>query len=66
MNITAGMMTPEMNWAAKLALSSCSFFPSKRRATSRCRPKTFTSSCPVNASSICPLSSPVRVHCAMK
>lgn len=61
----AGMMMPEMNCAPKLAANSSSFLARKAASTSRCRPKTFTSSCPVNASSICPFSSPVWVHCAM-
>ena len=59
MNIIAGMMMPEMNWAPKLAWNSSSFCSAKPSSTSRWRPNTLTSSCPVNASSICALSWPV-------
>ena len=65
MNIVVGMINPEMNWAPKLAWYSCSFSASKRSWTSRCRPNTLTRECPLNASSICPLSRPVCAHWAM-
>ena len=65
MNIIAGMMIPETNWAPKLAWNSSSFLSAKPASTSRCRPNTLTSSWPVNASSIWPFSAPVCVHCAM-
>ncbi|RAO55826.1 hypothetical protein ONO86_00903 [Micromonospora noduli] len=44
MNIIDGMMIPEMNCAPKLARNSSSFFAWNAASTSRCRPKTFTSS----------------------
>ena len=65
MNIIAGMMMPETNWAPKLAWYSSSFFSSNAASTSRWRPNTLTSACPVNASSMWALSSPVCAHCAM-
>ena len=65
MNIIAGMMIPETNCAPKLARNSSSFLAWNAASTSRCRPKTLTSSCPVNASSIWPFSSPVCFHWAM-
>ncbi len=65
MNIVTGMISPEMNWAPKLAWYSCSFSASKRACTSRWRPNTLTSEWPLNASSICPLSRPVCAHWAM-
>ncbi len=64
MNVMAGMISPEMNCAPKLAWYSSTFFCRNRSSTSRCRPNTFTSACPVYVSSICPFSSPVCRHCA--
>ena len=64
MNVMAGMISPEMNCAPKLASYSSAFFCRNRSSTSRCRPNTFTSACPVYVSSICPFSSPVCFHCA--
>ena len=61
-----GMIKPEMNWAPKLALYSVLFRSANTASTSRCRPNTFTSDCPVKASSMCPFSSPVDFHCSMK
>ena len=52
MNIIAGMMMPETNWAPKLASYSSSFLAANGASTSRWRPKTLTSSWPVKASSI--------------
>ena len=40
MNIIAGMMMPETNWAPKLASNSSSFFSPNAASTSRCRPNT--------------------------
>ena len=65
MNIIAGLMMPEMNWAPKLASYSSSFVGANRSSTSRWRPNTFTSAWPVNASSTCALSAPVCCHWAM-
>ena len=65
-NIIAGWIVPEMNCAPKLAVNSSSFFSLNRCSTSRCRPNTLTSECPVNASSTWALSEPVCAHCAMK
>ncbi len=64
MKFMAGMISPEMNCAPKLAWYSSAFFARNRSSTSRCRPNTFTSACPVYVSSICPFSSPVFFHCA--
>ncbi|GAP54301.1 hypothetical protein AHiyo6_08660 [Arthrobacter sp. Hiyo6] len=64
MKVMAGMIRPEMNCAPKLASNSSTFFCRNRSSTSRCRPNTFTSACPVYVSSICPFSSPVCFHCA--
>ena len=64
MNIVAGMMMPDTNWAPNEALNSSSFLSSKTFSTSGWRPKTLTRLWPVNASSMCPLSSPVCRHCA--
>lgn len=61
----AGMISPETNCAPNPARNSSSFLAWKAASTSFCRPKTFTSSCPVYASSICPFSSPVCFHWAM-
>ncbi len=65
-NIIAGWMIPEMNCAPKLALYSSSFLLRNRCSTSCCWPNTFTSACPVNASSICALRVPVCRHWATK
>ncbi len=62
----AGWMTPEMNWAPKLASYSSSFFSLKLASTSRWRPNTLTSAWPVKASSTWALSVPVWVHCSTK
>ena len=43
MNIIAGWMMPEMNWARKPASYSLSLCSWKVSRASRCRPKTFTS-----------------------
>ena len=64
MNIIAGWISPEMNWARKLDAYSLSLCSSKVSAASSCRPKTLTSECPVNISSMWPLSRPVVAHCA--
>ena len=64
MNVMAGMISPDTNCAPKLASYSSAFFCRNRSSTSRCRPNTFTSACPVYVSSICPFSSPVCFHCA--
>ena len=58
------MMIPEMNWARKLAPNRSPLRFAKSASTCPVRPNTRTSSCPVNASSISPLSSPVWRHCA--
>ena len=65
MNIITGMIRPETNCAPKDALNSSSFSSAKTSSTSRCRPNTFTRSWPVNVSSMCALSRPVRRHCWM-
>ena len=65
MNIVTGMIVPDTNCAPKLARYSSSFFSWNAASTSCCRPNTFTSSCPVNASSMSALSAPVCCHCAM-
>ena len=59
MNIIAGWMMPEMNWALKLAWNSASLCSVNARFASFRRPKTFTSVCPVYISSMWPLSWPV-------
>ena len=59
-------MMPETNCAPKLAWYSSSFLSLNRCSTSFWRPNTFTIACPVKVSSICALSAPVCVHCAMK
>ena len=64
MNIIIGIISPEMNCAPKLAANSSSFCASKRSSTSRRRPNTLVSSCPVNASSTSALRVPVCRHCA--
>jgi hypothetical protein len=58
------MINPDTNCAPKLASNSAWLCCSKACSTSRCRPKTLTSSWPVNDSSMCPLSRPVCFHCA--
>ena len=63
MNIIAGCMIPLTNCALKLALYSSSLCSSNAAADSSCRPKTFTSECPVYISSMCALSLPVEAHC---
>ena len=62
----AGMMIPLMNCARQVTSKSCSLTSRIRSVTCSRRPKTVTSSCPVNASSTCPLSVPVCAHCALK
>ena len=52
MNIIAGMIMPETNWAPKLDLYSSSLARAKAASTSCCRPNTLTSEWPVNASSM--------------
>ena len=47
MNIIAGMMMPQTNWAPKLAAYSSSFLAVNAASTSCWRPKTLTSSWPV-------------------
>jgi hypothetical protein len=61
-----GMIKPETNWAPKLALYNVLLRSANTASTSRCRPNTLTSDCPVKASSMCPFSSPVDFHCWMK
>ena len=56
MNIIAGMIVPLMNWAPNAAWYSSSFLASNCACTSRWRPKTLTSWCPVKVSSTMPLS----------
>ena len=56
----AARRTGRRSWRAY----SSSFLAVNAASTSRCRPKTLTSSCPVKASSIWALSAPVCVHCA--
>ena len=63
MNIIAGWIVPEMNWARKLAAYSVSLCSAKVCSDSFARPKTFTSECPVYISSMWPLSWPVVRHC---
>ncbi len=64
MNIIAGWIMPEMNWARKLAcVQGLVVLGRRSRATSFWRPKTFTSEWPVYISSMCPLSRPVVAHC---
>ena len=58
-------MIPDTNWAPKLAPKSWSLRSANTAATSRWRPKTLTSPCPVKASSMWPFSSPVAFHCAV-
>ena len=60
-----GMMIPETNWAPKPDRNRLSLRVANSASTSRCRPNTLTSEWPVNASSMCPLSSPVAFHWAM-
>jgi hypothetical protein len=64
MNIIIGMMSPEMNWAPKLEVNSFSFLSRNTSSTSGRRPNTFTSSWPVNASSMWAFRAPVWAHCA--
>ena len=59
MNIIEGMMIPEMNCARKLAPNRSELRSANAASTSPRRPNTRTSSWPVNASSINPLSRPV-------
>ena len=66
MNIIAGMISPDTNCAPKLASYSFSLCSAKACSTSRRRPNTFTSSWPVNVSSMCALSRPVVFHCVTK
>ena len=66
MNIIDGMMIPETNCAPKLAPKRSSFFSRNASSTSRRRPNTRTSSCPVKASSMWPFSAPVCRHWATK
>ncbi len=66
MNVIAGWISPDANWAPKLAWYSSSFLAANRSSTSRCRPKALTSAWPVNVSSTCALSAPVWRHCATK
>ena len=63
MNIIAGWIRPEMNWARKLEAYSASLCSAKVCVASSCRPNTLTSECPVYISSMCPLSRPVVAHC---
>ena len=65
MNCIIGMISPLMNWARKAASYSLVLRLSNSASTSSRRPKTFTRSCPVNASSMCAFSSPVFAHWAM-
>jgi hypothetical protein len=64
MNIIAGWISPETNCARKLDAYSFSLCSRKTSADSACRPKSFTRECPVNISSMWPLSRPVVAHCA--
>ena len=66
MNIIVGMMMPLMNWARKLAWCSWSLRSAKARSASARRPKTLTSSWPVQVSSTTALTSPVLFHCWTK
>lgn len=66
MNMTAGIMVPDRNWAVKLARYSASFSSAKTRRVSSSRPKTRTSACPEKASSTRPFRRPVRAHCSAK
>ncbi len=62
MNIMAGWIRPEMNWARKLDAYRRWLCCSKVSIASCWRPNTLTSEWPVNISSMWPLSLPVVDH----
>src|SRR5918993_3589103 len=63
MNIVAGCMRLDMNWAPNDDSNSSSLVRRKRSSTSDWRPNALTTACPVKVSSIWALSAPVLRHC---
>lgn len=59
------MISPDTNCAPRAASNSSSLRRRNSASDSRCLPKTFTSWCPVNASSMWALRAPVLRHWAM-
>ena len=63
-NIMIGIISPDRNCARRETSVKEALVDANAASTCGPRPKTLTSSCAVNASSICPLSVPVCAHWA--